>query len=125
MLSKTFEIRDHATFIVVLATRLDAQPAVALAEALHGAFLAVGTVEEYKRVDKLLSKSAWHTHGNFVIMTHLGNLRTDYQPEQWGSNTLSVAHRYIIDNWHELRNGQVIDCRVIRGEATEPAPSDV
>jgi len=126
MLSKVFEIVDHGTFIVVLATRLDGKPAFELHD--DPALSLVDytrNVDDYDRVKRLLARQAWPPETGHIIVTTLTNLKTDYMPETWGSNTLSLAHRHIIENWDDLRTGELIDCRVLRGEQTEPGPSNV
>ena len=102
---KTFEIRDEATFIPVLATCL-ANPTLA---------------EKF-----LLGRTGFNEpFGRFVILTRLAAVdRTQYDPHSWGGRTMPVAHQYIVDNWNELRSGQVVDVEFILGETKEPKRSE-
>jgi len=39
-------------------------------------------------------------------------------PYGWKGRTMPVAHNYIIENWEEIRDGDVIDVEFILGETT-------
>lgn len=47
-----------------------------------------------------------------------------YDPYAWGDRTYKVAHRYILDNWERLSDGDVIDVEYILGESTTIKKSD-
>ena len=42
--------------------------------------------------------------------------RATNDPHYWNDRTRMTAHQYIIDHWHELSDGDVIDVEFILGE---------
>jgi hypothetical protein len=59
-----------------------------------------------------------------VLLTMLCGPKTQYDPYAWDNRrTMTTAHRFIEEQWHALTDGQVIDVRVIVGEAVAPAAS--
>jgi len=53
-----------------------------------------------------------------VIMIDAQCRGASYDPHDWGQSmrTKTVAHRYITDNWADLRDGDVTDVEFILGE---------
>lgn len=97
---KLFEIRDWGTCIPALAVRVSGD-------------------------DGPLARRAGYGSGKCVLLTHLGGgNRCEFDPYAWGGRTYPVVHNYIIVHWDDLVSGQVIDVRVILGEAEHPAASD-
>jgi hypothetical protein len=70
----------------------------------------------------------WGNMSEALYLTRICGADTQYSPfgKHWpdGSRTMQVAHEYIEANWDTLTSGQVVDVRVILGEASEPAKSD-
>ena len=99
---KTLEIRDRATFIPVVAVRLSGRD----------------VPEEY-----LLRRAGWYGR-EFVLLTELNGLRNNVFPYYWDDRTYSTAHKYIIEYWDEIENGQVIDVEFILGETDKPKVSE-
>jgi len=62
--------------------------------------------------------------GDYVLLTRLTANRTEYTPEAWGGRTMPIAHQYIIDNWGDLEDKDLIDVEFILGEKTEPCESE-
>lgn len=105
MKAKAFEIRDHHTFIPMVAIKLD--PA--------------NDQEAY-----LLRRAGFHTQPvEFVLFTKLEGDQCTYNPFNWGGNrTRVVAHQYIQQHFDELEPGAVIDVEFILGESKEPKKSE-
>lgn len=110
MEAKLFEIRDVATFIPVLAVKLDPH----------------GEQERY-----LLGRAGYgitpQEQGEYVVVLKLaggeGEMKCD--AHQWiGSHTMIFAHDYIRKNWHRLSSGNVIDVQYLMGATTEPKKSE-
>ena len=60
-----------------------------------------------------------------VILTRLdGNGKATNDPSAWGGRTWPVAHRHIIERWHELADGDVVDVQFILGETPAPKVSE-
>lgn len=104
---KVFELRDRATFIPIIVTKIPA--------------MGVGENED---VQYLLGRAGYRTNTS-IILTNLS------YPEQshadvydWGCRTYSNAHRYIEENFDDLVDGQVIDVEYILGETKEPKLSE-
>ncbi len=105
---KTFEIRDDGTHIPALAIKPDA---------------------EHDRDRYCFARGGYPTsytgQREYVILHRLTDRRTEYDPHAWHSpRTMRTAHQHIIDEWHNLESGQVIDVRFIRGETDTPCESD-
>lgn len=49
-----------------------------------------------------------------------------YDPYDWPHNprTQRVAHKFIEDNWHTLKDGDVVDVEFILGETKQPTVSE-
>lgn len=109
MTTKTFEIRDSATFIPALAIRLDP------------------SCEEDRY---LLARAGFgrdcRAQRQYIVLFHLVNDIGHWDYLQWegGTRTMPRAHRYIMDHFDELQSGQVIDVQVILGETKEPKKSE-
>lgn len=109
MTSKTFEVRDHATFMPALAVRLD--PAC--------------EADRY-----LLARSGFGrdaaSQGEYIVLYFLEAGGAEYDPFAWpsSSRTRHVAHEYIRQNFEKLASGAVIDVEFIEGERTEPKVSE-
>lgn len=104
--AKVLEIRDEGTFIPALA--VDINPST-----------------EQQRY--LMRRVGYPCDGvPNVILTHLtangGPAWND--PYGWSGRTYPVAHNYIIEHWHELDDGDVIDVQFILGETAAPKRSE-
>lgn len=104
--AKVLEIRDEGTFIPALA--VDINPST-----------------EQQRY--LMRRVGYPCDGvPNVILTHLtadgGEAWND--PHGWRGRTYSIAHTYIIDHWHELADGDVVDVQFILGETAAPKRSE-
>lgn len=94
---KFLEIRDRATFI----------PVVAVSCELCG-----------NNRDDYLLRRAGYGSVRCILLTHLGGGRTAYcDPYDWDDRTFQVAHNYIIENWDEVHDSDVIDVEFILGES--------
>ena len=118
MKTKALEIRDTATFIPALAVDMspdDPYPAE-LAESLRA----------YTARLYLLRRCGYACDGrpNVLLMRLDGSGMATNDPYEWGGRTWPNAHRYIIEHWNELRDGDVIDVRFILGETPEPCTSE-
>lgn len=110
MQAKALEIRDEGTFIAALA--VDMNPEDHDSDK-HG--------QRY-----LLRRCGYACDARpNIILTRLdggGNATND--PYAWGGRTWPVAHKYIIEHWTELRDGDVIDVEFILGETKAPKVSE-
>ena len=60
-----------------------------------------------------------------VILTKLcGEGKATNDCYEWGDRTYATAHRYIIEHWDELRDGDVVDVSFILGETAAPKVSE-
>lgn len=102
MKSKIFEVRDRATFLVVMATQLGSDNATELGLLADAGY---GQVPE-----------------DYIIVTKLngGDLETDHDPYGWGDRTMLVAHSHIRENFDTLTTGSVVDVEFVLGEKAEP-----
>lgn len=66
------------------------------------------------------------TQAHYVIAIDISDPPgiVQYDPYAWDNRTMRHAHAYIREHWDELQSGAVIDVQYIRGETTEPKPSD-
>lgn len=102
MKSKIFEVRDRATFIVVMATQLS----------------------DYNHPERELLAAAGYGERpeEYIIVTKLngGDVHSNYDAFKWGGRTMPVAHKYIEENFDSLETGSVVDVEFALGEVDEP-----
>ncbi len=107
MESKLFEIRDRATFLPVIATKMQ--------------------TKDFKEFF-LLRRSGFSCSDKLIELAILGNNHSKftYDSSDWedGTRTMSLAHKHIEDNWAELKTGDVIDIEYVLGEVSEPKISE-
>lgn len=106
---KILEIRDEGTHIPALAIRM----------------LAESDVQHYY----VHGRCGYPKDGSGIVLMHLDNQKATVDPYAWpdmgfGRRTLGNAHNYIYEHFDELKDGDVVDVRVILGERKEPAESD-
>lgn len=107
MKAKGLELRDAGTFIPVLA--VDMQPD-----------------NEGQRYLLRRCGYACDARPNIVLTRLSGDGRATNDPYAWesGARTFPVAHEYIIEHWHELNDGAVVDVEYILGERATPKQSE-
>jgi len=106
MITKVFEVRDKATNIGVIATKM--QP-------------------EVPQEDYQLERNGFPLEGHALIMvTRMNSGEGTWDAFKWrdGTRTMFEAHKYIEQHFDELKSGDVVDVRYILGETDAPAPSD-
>lgn len=115
VLAKLFELRDSATFIPIIAIL------VCPDQDVTDVNLAITEQEKF-----LLRRCGYPPlERNIIICNARGDERGAYcDPYDWNDRTYKTAHNYIIDNWDNLRDGQVIDVQYILGETTEVKRSE-
>lgn len=103
---KALEIRDAGTFVPVVC--IDMQP-------------------ENDGDLYLLRRCGYPCDGEpNILMTAMGadGGAAWNDPYGWGGRTRPVAHNYIIEHWHELNDGDVVDVEFILGETSSPKASE-
>ena len=107
MQTKLFELRDVATFIPIIATRMQS---------------------DHEQEHWLLRRVGYHADAPYyVLLARLdggGHARSDKHAWGDGGRTLSVAHEFIATNWDDLGTGDVIDVEHILGMTPEPKISE-
>jgi hypothetical protein len=109
MTTKTIEIRDKATFLPMLATRLD----------------PITKADRY-----LLARAGYGTtpcaQEKYVLLASIQGVRcaSNYDPSVWNDRTRQIAHRWIIDHFDELESGAVVDVEFILGETAQAKVSE-
>ena len=102
--TKFLEIRDRGTCIPVMAQEL--KPTT------------------FKEIE-IFRRYGWG-EGAGIILTRLDNVEATNDPYQWNCfRTMRTAHNYINSNFDTIPNYSVVDVRVILGETTEPAQSEI
>ncbi len=108
METKTFEVRDDATFIPVLAVRLEP-----------------GCEEDRYLLARTSYGSRPEAQARFVIVMRLDSNEANYQPGPWvGGRTMNTAHKHIQEHFADLPSGAVIDVAHILGETPKPKLSE-
>lgn len=112
MHSKALELRDRGTFIPILC--VDMNPAATIV----GIHDAKTKDPKYEAQRYLLRRCGYACSGepNIIITRLDGNGKASNDPYDWGDRTFKVAHNFIIDNWSELRDGDVVDVEFILKE---------
>lgn len=105
---KIIEVRDRATFIPMLALRLDP---VNESERFLAAMAGYGTTAEDQK--------------KYILMTPLAcGDRCEYDPYAWGGRTKLTAHEWLLQHWDEIKTGDVVDVEYILGEVAKPKVSE-
>lgn len=105
MIIKVLEIRDEGTCISALAIKMT--PA--------------NPIE-----DKYLWREGYPRDGHGVVLMKLNDQRATSDPYDWQNpRTMPNAHLYILANFDELKDGDVVDVRVILGESANAAPAEI
>ena len=118
MIAKALEIRDEGTLICALA--VDMNPGI-----YSDDHPGMGT--EYDRQKYLLRRCGYPCDGRpNIALTHLSADGDPCwnDPYGWGGRTWPVAHKWIIEHWNELKDGDVIDVQFILGETSAPKVSE-
>lgn len=104
METKFLEIRDRGTCIPVMAQKL--------------------TATTFKEM-QILHRYGWGAQAG-IVLTRLDTVQATNDPYQWNCiRTMFTAHDYINSNFDTIPNYSVVDVRVILGETTEPAQSEI
>ena len=118
---KLFEIRDRATFMPVMAVRLNVR---------H--FAERSGNEDYIET-WLLQRAGYGAEAingvestdPYVILVKLDGVEAKYDPFEWHNRrTLHVAHLHIIAHWDELKSGDLIDVEFLLGETPQPKKTE-
>src|SRR5258708_3474103 len=109
MQTKMIEIRDSGTTIAAIAIRM----------------LADGPVER-----RFLRHCGYPDDGSSVTLMRLADQLATNDPYSWaelrqGTRTMQVAHDFILRNWPDIIDGQVVDVQVILGERDTPKTPEV
>lgn len=112
MKAVALEIRDEGTFIAMLA--VDMNPGYELNDSSRA--------QQY-----LLRRCGYpcDLKPNILITKLAGDgSKASNDPYSWGDRTMAVAHRFIIEHWEKLKDGDVVDVEWILGETTSPKVSE-
>jgi hypothetical protein len=112
MKAKALELRDEGTFIALLA--VDMNP-----------ILEPGP--QYAAQRYLLRRVGYpcDCRPNILITKLAGDgSKATNDPYYWGDRTMANAHRYIIEHWNDLKDGDVVDVQFILGETPAPKASE-
>lgn len=118
---KLLELRDEMTMIPLLCVDMNVDGGCVPNE------FASALRETYDAQRYLLRRCGYPCDGRpNIAITHLdcGGQRCSNDPYYWGGRTYPVAHRYIIENWDKLKDGDVVDVEFILGEKPEPKVSE-
>lgn len=112
--TKLFEVRDARTFIPVAATLLRTVERN-----------SIGPTDREEAERYLLRRIGFLDEGPlFVILTSLVAGRSAFDPHEWNSPTMNIAHLHILENWSRLASGDVVDVEYILGKTAAPKPSE-
>lgn len=104
---KILEIRDRSTFIVAMAVKIEPQ---------------------FEDGRYLLSRAGYGKtvaeQSKYIFLCRLPDSPCLSSPQDWGGRTMPTAHKYIYDNWDDIKTGQVIDVEYILGEKSKPKLSE-
>jgi len=105
MILKLFEVRDEGTHI--------------------GAFAFDATDSHATEQERYLLRRSGFDGLSLVVFGYIdGTRKTEYDPECWGGRTMRAAHYHVMQHWHELKSGDVIDVEFVLGETTTRKESE-
>jgi hypothetical protein len=128
MKAKALEIRDKGTFIAILA--VDMNPVPPYPKTGHHTFTEhefKAGVEASSAQRYLLRRCGYPCDGRpNIVITHMSadGQKACNDPHYWGGRTLPVAHKFIIEHWDNLKDGDVVDVEFILGETKAPKVSE-
>lgn len=92
------EVRDRMTFMPVMVTVIDPK-------------------NKSEREKQLIMRGGFDLSDDFILVTVLNSGDSSFDPYDWkGSRTMSMAHKYILDNINNIQSGEVIDVEYILKE---------
>jgi len=109
---KFIEIRDKGTCVPAIAIEMIAD----------------------ERVDERFLRRCGYPQRDYggpsIVLMRLSDQKATSDPYEWPAltadrRTMPTAHDHIITHFPSLKNGQVVDVRVILGEASVPAEGEV
>ena len=105
--TKFLEIRDHGTFVPALAIRVAHDPA------------------SDSRSNWIIARGGFFRASGIYLM-RLSDARAQCDPYEWGGNdrTHKAVHLYLEEYWSEVGDGDLLDVRVILGEALTPVMTE-
>jgi hypothetical protein len=104
VITKILEVRDKMTFISVLA---------------------ISTRWESEEQRYYLARAGYGRDGSIIILVRLADCKASCDPYEWpDGRTMPNAHDFIEKHFDELKDGDVVDVRVILGETDTPALSE-
>jgi hypothetical protein len=106
MKTRFIEIRDSATCIPVLGLQFDHE----------------------NDIERAFAGRVGFGPGNpSVIIMRLYDQKAHSDPYDWldGSRTMRVAHQWIQEHWHLIKNSDVVDVRQILKETDVPAKAEI
>lgn len=105
--TKVLEIRDKLTCIPALALMIHGGPG--------------------DRRDHIVWRAGFGPNG-CVLLIHLQTSESHFETHEWnngkGCRTMTTVHEHLMDNWAGIKDGDLIDVRVLLGEAKEPCESE-
>ena len=104
---KVFEIRDRATYIPVIAIKMQGS-----------------TAKEHYH----LRRSGFSNKNPLITILRLNDMTANYDYYQWESymaRTMGKAHKHIEKNFDNLDSGAVVDVEFISGETSKPKISEM
>lgn len=104
---KVFEIRDSATYIPVIAIKMEGSD---------------------KKEHYHLRRSGFSNKVPLITILRLNDMKAYYAPYQWESylaRTMGKAHEYIEKHFDDLDTGTVVDVEFINGETDKPKKSEM
>ena len=104
MYIKCIEIRDHATCIPAIAIKMEYSDLIE---------------------HKFLWRCGYPQDGNGVVLMKLDDQKATSDPYEWGGRTMPAAHLYILENWDNIKSGDVVDSRVYLKETDQPAEAEI
>jgi len=100
MTTKLLEIRDRGTCVPAMAIQVSS-------------------------TDGPIMRRAGYGDCGSILLIMLVHPKVQYDPFAWDNRrTMGNAHHWIEQNWDDVKDGQVVDVRVILGETATPAPAE-
>ena len=123
--TKLLEIRDRNTFIPAIAIEMISRPL--LGDSSVSSLTQCDTTSDHEARRYLLRRAGYADDERHptILLTHLdGGRVAQCDVYAWGDRTWKVAHHYIEQHWHDLKDGDVICVEHILGERATPKVSE-
>jgi hypothetical protein len=112
---KFFEVRDKGKNVSVVCMDTWSNSRIDQELRSSGVEVSIGDLSDSERA--ILQHAGLGMQIGVILYIHLHSFITEYDHYKWQDRTHATAHKYILENWEDLKSGEVIDVEFILKES--------